>query len=172
MNNVIIAIVGNAGSGKTHMANFLQKKLGIEQLVSLTSRPMRSGEIDGVDHVYVTNDIINEHLGAGDTLAHTWYGGYQYCALKSDVRARQIVSYIIDEKGLDMLLREHSQEFTVVSVYVRRDVDLRIECGVSQSRIDRDKNRLVLNESIYDCIITNNGTLDDFERAIMDNINM
>lgn len=50
--------VGKSGSGKD---TFLKKqvKKGIKPIVSYTTRPMRSGEVDGVDYHFISNEEFN-----------------------------------------------------------------------------------------------------------------
>lgn len=46
---MIIALVGNSGTGKTHLSNFLKQRLGIPVIVSYTTRPNVQGKrTDGI----------------------------------------------------------------------------------------------------------------------------
>ena len=71
----IIAVVGPSGSGKTTAVEFASKALGIPVLVSYTTRPMREGEVNFKDHVFVTEKEIPSQ---SKMLAFTRFGGYQY----------------------------------------------------------------------------------------------
>ena len=51
----IVAIVGASGSGKTQLTLYA-KKLGYPVICSYTTRPMREGETNGVEHIFVTAD--------------------------------------------------------------------------------------------------------------------
>ena len=48
----MIDIIGKNGAGKTTLANFLYD-FGFERNIGYTTRPKRSGEIDGIDYYFV-----------------------------------------------------------------------------------------------------------------------
>ena len=52
----IIALIGEAGSGKDSiMQNILKKRpLAFNEIISCTTRPMREGEVEGVNYFYLT----------------------------------------------------------------------------------------------------------------------
>ena len=54
----IIAIMGKAGSGKdTIMKKVLAAHpLGINEIISCTTRPKRDNEVEGINYFYLTND--------------------------------------------------------------------------------------------------------------------
>ena len=151
----IICIVGASGSGKTTLAEHLEKVLDIPQIVSFTTRPMRDGETDGKEHWFV------DHCNASknEMLAYTEFGGYQYWTLRSQFH-NKVQTYVIDEKGLLELLAKKSK-FIVLTVYVRRNESFLID-NVGSERVERDKNRNVLDISFYDIILDNNGDLREF----------
>ena len=72
-----------------------------------------------------------------------------------------IVTYVIDEKGLMMLMEEWSDRYNVLSVLIKRDIELLIDM-VGKDRVERDKHRVTIEESCYDVVLNNNGSLADF----------
>lgn len=158
MKQTIICIVGPSGCGKTTLAKFIEKELGIKTMVSYTTRPKRENEIDGVDHYFVNDDQvpIKEFQ-----LAYTRFGGYQYWTDIRDIIGGSTVTYVIDEKGLMMLMEEWSDRYNVLSVLVKRDIELLIDM-VGKDRVERDKHRVTIEESCYDVVLNNNGSLADF----------
>lgn len=66
--------------------------------------------------------------------------------------------YVIDEQGIRDLLERHADEYEIYSVYLTRDKSLRRERGITSSRMNRDKNRKLLDLSFYNYVIENNGT--------------
>ena len=80
---MIIALCGKSASGKTTVLNELEK-LGIPRIVTVTTRPMRPGEQDGITYYYRSNEEF-ERLIKDDFFAETtsynvangdtwWYG--------------------------------------------------------------------------------------------------
>jgi len=154
----IMCIYGVSGSGKTLASMHLKKKYGAQVICSYTTRPMRSGEVDGVDHYFVSEVPDKETM-----LAYTQYGGYEYWALKSDVRG-DITVYVIDEAGINML-DKLQDEFRIYPVRTERSETKRLKAGVSEERIARDRNRQKLNRSVF-AVVENVGTKAQFYRKI------
>ena len=57
----MIEIIGKNGAGKTYLANRLNQ-LGFQRVVGYTTRPMREGEINGVDYFFITKEEFEEHI--------------------------------------------------------------------------------------------------------------
>ncbi len=94
----LFVISGPAGSGKGTVMNLLTGKSGDYALsVSLTSRPMLSGEAEGVNYYYVTREQFEEKIAAGEVLEYTEYCGNYYGTPKA--RAIEIL-----ESGKHLLL--------------------------------------------------------------------
>lgn len=147
MKKTIIAIVGSSGSGKTTLSLYMNNVYGIPYICSYTTRPMRDGETDGIEHIFVTDKDVPDK---SEMLAYTVFGGYQYWALKTQVK--EIVTYVIDEKGLFYLLDNFKDQYNIITVYVQRDnID-----GVDETRKNRDTDRISINEADYDLILVNN----------------
>lgn len=51
-----VVFVGPTAAGKDTLMNEVSRRTGIKPLVSHTTRPMRPGEVDGVEYYFVTDD--------------------------------------------------------------------------------------------------------------------
>ena len=161
----IIAIVGASGSGKTTLVNHIQKTLGIPALVSYTTRPMRPGETDGVEHWFVAEDKMPDK---DKMLAYTKFGEYHYWTEISQLEDRTCM-YVVDEKGLlelqaiqDKFFYERFDDFfDLVEVLIERDEKL-IKEYVDEERMERDSSRTYLPHECYQIVLKNNGTLEEF----------
>lgn len=73
-----IVLVGCPAVGKTTLQNELVRRYPAEfsKAVTFTTRPMRQGEVDGVDYHFVDRDYFDAH--ADDFLETTEYGGNLY----------------------------------------------------------------------------------------------
>ena len=86
----IIALIGEAGSGKDSiMQNILKKRpLAFNEIISCTTRPMREGEAEGVNYFYLTPEEFAIKVLNGEMLAATsfndWFYGTCYDSLRSD----------------------------------------------------------------------------------------
>ena len=86
----IIALIGEAGSGKDSiMQNILKKRpLQFNEIISCTTRPMREGEAEGVNYFYLTPEEFANKILNGEMLEATsfndWFYGTTYESLRSD----------------------------------------------------------------------------------------
>jgi guanylate kinase len=157
----LVALVGASGSGKTAASLFLKDKIGWGVVTSYTTRPMREGEADGREHIFVTADRMppKERM-----CAYTKFGGYDYWAEWDQIKDGGCTAYVIDEKGLaDLMGHEQSPfPFRMVAVRItRKDLP-----GIDEARKQRDKERIRLPESLFDYTIDNDGTLEEFYEKI------
>lgn len=168
MKPTIIALVGNSGTGKTHLAQFLKNRLGIPVIVSYTTRPRREGEKDGRDYHFITAAEIPPQE---QMLTCTQYGGCEYFARLDDVPRMGRCVYVVDERGLLGLKERYCDRFHIVSVLVRSRPETLQARGISKERIARDEERVLLPDDFYDAVISNDGTLREFEERALYMIN-
>lgn len=163
MKPTIIAIVGASGSGKTYLSKLLQNELGVFLIVSYTTRPMRDGEIEGLDHYYIQNAY---QFRREQMLSYTRFADKEYFALEEQVPPQGYCAYVVDEKGLRYLKENKSHKFNIVSIRVEVSIDTLIKREIDICRINRDNDRELLPHNYYDYIIVNNGTIEEFDNAI------
>lgn len=151
---IIIAIVGASGSGKTTLSKFLNQHLDIPYIVSYTTRPIRPGETDGIDHFFVdSSQVINQNTA----FAYTEFGGYQYWTCVDQFNQAAIMTYVVDEKGLIEMKNRWTDRFKIIPVLIKRPNN-----PTEISRINRDKDRISLPESDYAAVILNDKTEREF----------
>ena len=155
----LITITGPSGAGKDTVARMLSEMGGYKVLCSYTTRPKREGEIDGVEHYFVeTCNVPRDKM-----LAYTQYGGYEYWVTIDQVKDKSI--YVIDEDGLKYLCKRFT-DIELFKICVSARENTRLYRGVSQERIDRDKQRELMPLSFYDAVIFNNGTLSELRDEV------
>lgn len=77
----VIVLVGRMASGKTTLKNkILESSPKIRPIITYTTRPMRPGEVNGVDYKFVTNDEFNAMKRDNVFLETTeYYADFGYC---------------------------------------------------------------------------------------------
>lgn len=155
MKPVIICIVGASGSGKTLASMILKEQRKWNAIVSYTTRPMRNGEVNGLDHWFVAQDKMPDKERM---CAYTQFGGYEYWTTWDQFSKNIPNVYVIDEKGLiDLQDKKASPSpFQLFTIKLRRN---HLQ-SISEERKRRDKERIHIPNDAYDYIIDNNGSLE------------
>lgn len=118
----LIVITSPSGAGKTSIVKkLLQHFKDFAFSVSATTRPMRSGEVNGKDYYFITPQEFQQKVNAGEFLEHEEvYTGIQYGTLKSEVERlwaqRKIVVFDIDIKGAANLKKQFGSDCFVIFV--------------------------------------------------------
>lgn len=86
---LIFVVSGPSGSGKTTLAHSVLKHQGLKQKlvrsISFTTRPKRSGERDGRDYFFITEDEFLKSRRQKKILEWTKYLGYYYATSRDFV---------------------------------------------------------------------------------------
>ena len=112
-------LVGKSASGKTSMANLLEKKYGLVQLQSYTTRPKRHENETG--HTFILNAEFDKLV---NLVAYTEYNGHRYGATKEQVDAIDI--YVLDVPGVETLLKQYNTDRPITVFYFDTTVHTRI----------------------------------------------
>lgn len=122
LKKTIFCILGESGSGKDTLVNYLINdfKLPLKSVLSYTDRPIRPGEQQGKEHIFLSKDKMTALLDSykKDIAAYTKIGetGYRYCATTTTINKSDI--YIIDPNGLKDLKERTSDRYNIVAIYI------------------------------------------------------
>ena len=105
---MLFVISSPSGAGKSTVSRkLLAADDGIEMSVSATTRPMRPGEIDGIDYHFVDLARFREMVSAGDFLEWAHVFGHRYGTPRAPVEAMlaagRDVLFDIDWQGAQQL---------------------------------------------------------------------
>lgn len=144
MNNkkFLITITGPSTSGKSTLAN-LFKENGFTEVVSTTTRPQRTGEIEGVSYYFTDEDNFINQLANQELVEHVKVGKYFYGVSKkaiSDVIDKGIPAVLVIEPNGANRVAEYCKEKGILlhKVFVNNDMNVLIER--LQKRFHEDKN--------------------------------
>lgn len=113
----IIALYGASGSGKDTILKWIVSHYPkINPIVSCTTRPLREGEVDGVDYHYISEEKFSEQILNGEMLEATefrgWFYGTQVAALSEDT----VNIGVFNPAGLMAL--EENPNISLLKIYV------------------------------------------------------
>ena len=111
----MIVIVGESGSGKTSIVNELSKNyVNYNKIITYTTRPMRVGEVDGVDYNFVSNSKFKEMIKNNEFVEHAIYRDWYYGTAKKDCTGEGKI-IILTPHGLRNIKKEN---FDIQSFYI------------------------------------------------------
>jgi guanylate kinase len=140
---MIILLIGKTASGKDTIAGML-KEMGIPQIVSYTTRPIREGEVNGREHWFVNNEEMDKLVEEG-VLAYDTVGKYRYCA-KAPVDGDWV--YTINPNAIESV---KSVYHNCHSIYVNLDEKTIRERALKRGdKVEELEDRLELERDEFD----------------------
>ena len=112
----IIAICGKSAAGKDTFLQYMKELKDTHEIISCTTRPMREGEIDGVNYYFLTleefaaKDCMGEMLEISEF--RNWYYGTPISSLNQD----KINIGVFNPAGIVNLLKDDRIQLYVVQV--------------------------------------------------------
>ncbi|WP_042443671.1 guanylate kinase [Azospirillum sp. B510] len=118
---LMLVLSSPSGAGKTTIARgLLERDGGITMSVSVTTRPMRPGEVEGVDYYFIDQPRFDRMAETGDLLEHARVFGNCYgtprVAVEDALGAGRDVLFAIDWQGAQQLAQNTRDD--LVSVFV------------------------------------------------------
>lgn len=121
MNNKILCIIGESGSGKTTIVEALSKKYGLRTIESYTTRPQRYQDESG--HIFVNTEAFD--MIRNDLCAYTLFNGFEYGATKQQIDSHDL--YVVDNIGYEELLQKYKGSKHIISIFIEASESDRIK---------------------------------------------
>ena len=170
---IILSGPSGVGKGTVRQEIFKENDLNLIYSISMTTRPPRPGEINGVDYYYVDRRTFLERIQSGNFLEYAEFVGNYYGTpfdkvekLRNEGKnvfleieilgATQVLSKVKDEGVISFFLMPPSFEDLEARIRNRRTEDEQIV----QQRLAKGRKEMQMTEA-YDHIIIN----DDIKRA-------
>lgn len=117
---MLIILSGPSGCGKGTMLKEVIGRTNCEVSVSATTRPMRTGDIDGVQYHFVTKEAFEACIQNNELLEYAEYCNHYYGTLKSNVEAIRAkgkhVILEIEVQGALTVMESHPDAVTIFTV--------------------------------------------------------
>jgi len=117
----LVVVSGPSGAGKTSVMQrvFAACRLPLVRSVSVTTRPPRNGETDGVDYHFVTDDEFQQRRKRGEFLecfevfGHGYWYGTLWSQVTTGLAAGKWVVLEIDVQGAQAVLERFPEATTI-----------------------------------------------------------
>ena len=107
----MIVLSGPSASGKTEVAKRLMNEYGIKRVITTTTRPMRKGEVDGIDYYFVSKERFQEMIKENLFVEYTLYNDNLYGSLKSEVADNKVIA--LEPNGMRAYISLHDPHIVV-----------------------------------------------------------
>lgn len=142
--SLLICFCGKSGSGKSTIANRLERKYGYVQARSYTTRPIRKDDEDDVNtHTFIAREQIADFKD--DIVAYNEYNSNAYFVTRKMLDGCQI--YVVDREGLIQLYKNYHDK-DILSIYI--DCDSSIASRRMAERGDSDEQ--IMKRLQYDAV--------------------
>ena len=176
---LLIILSGPSGVGKGTLRKQLMndKSLNLVFSVSMTTRPIRDKEVDGVDYYFVSKEQFDDNLARGNFLEHCEFVGNCYGTPKDKVEelrnsgknvlleieingATQVMSKVKDEGVISIFLMPPSLEALEERIRKRKSETEE----VIQKRLIKGANEMLM-ASNYDYVVLNDHIKNATDKA-------
>lgn len=118
----IIYIMGKSSAGKDTIYKILKEKIDVKPYVLYTTRPMRTGEKEGIDYNYLTNEEMEKYFqeqGSKIIESRTYntvYGPWTYATI--------LDNQFLSKK--DLLMTGTLESYNAIETYFKKNDDIDI----------------------------------------------
>lgn len=142
--DILLCILGCSGTGKSTIANRLERKYNYKQAKSYTTRHIREDdENDIFTHTFITKFEIANYKD--DIVAYNEYNGNAYFVTRKMLEGCQI--YVVDKEGLIQLYKNYHDK-DILAIYI--DCDSSIASRRMAERGDTDEQ--IMKRLQYDAV--------------------
>ena len=187
---MIIMFIGPSSSGKDTFFNKSAEKYNLENIVLHTTRPIRTGEVDGINYHFVSmdtlNDMDNNNLLIERRNYDTKYGIWSYATSSSSIDLSKDYIILNTWEGYKKFIEYYGADI-VVPFYFKLDDYIRLKRALERERNDENPKydemcrRYLADKVDFDesylkkynpYIIDNNGTMEETSKQIDNYMNL
>lgn len=127
----LVILIGESGSGKDAVLNALVNEYGFERIVTATTRPVRDGEVNGVDYFFMSKEDFENGIKNNEFIEHRKYstlvGGnkdiWYYGSPKQELSPNKDYVIILDVQGArDYTTYYGEKNCTVIQLQVSDEI--------------------------------------------------
>ena len=146
MKPLLLCLIGKSGSGKSTIAERLNRRFGYVQAKSYTTRPVRVDDGNDINtHTFITREQIADFQD--DIVAYNEYNNNAYFVTRKMLEGCNL--YVVDKEGLIQLYKNYHDK-DILAIYI--DCDSSIASRRMAERGDTDEQimkRLQYDEKAF-----------------------
>lgn len=123
MKGGIIILSAPSGAGKTTIETLLLKEIpNLKKVITCTTRKPRENEKNGVDYIFLSEEIFKEKIKKGECLEYAlvhgrYYGTPKYKVLEEIEKGNDVI-LTIDVQGAMYIKENFSKEFFITTIFI------------------------------------------------------
>ena len=139
----IIYIIGKSSVGKDTIYHILKKKMNLKTYVMYTTRPIRTGEKDGIDYYYLKQEEMEKYINDTNSKVmeyrtyDTIYGPWTYATIIDEQFENDndlLMEGTLESYNAVRKYFENSDKIQVVPIYIEVDDGVRLERALKRER--------------------------------------
>ena len=162
MQNKPIIILGKTNTGKSTIAKLLEARMkGLKRNITYTTRPIRPGEVDGVDYNYVSKKDFHKLAAEGKFAEYVEYNAsYGTCCYGSTIESyKPDTITVLNPIGVMSVLKKIKD---VNVIYLKASDDILEERAIARGDGIKEIKRRLFNDGI------DFADIDDIANLIID----
>lgn len=139
----IIYIIGKSSVGKDTIYQILKKKMNLKTYVMYTTRPIRTGEKNGIDYYYLKQEEIEKYINEIDSKVmeyrtyNTVYGPWTYATIMDKQFESDndlLMEGTLESYNAVRMYFENDKKINVIPIYIEVDDGIRLERALKREK--------------------------------------
>ena len=139
----IIYIVGKSSVGKDTIYQILKKKMNVKTYVMYTTRPIRTGEKDGIDYYYLKNEEMENYINEVNSKVmeyrtyNTVHGPWTYATIidkQFDSDEDMLMEGTLESYNAVRKYFANNEKVNLIPIYIEVDDGVRLERALKRER--------------------------------------
>lgn len=139
----IIYIMGKSSAGKDTIYKILKEKIDVKPYVLYTTRPIRTGEKEGIDYNYVTDEEMKQYFQDENSKViesrtyNTVYGPWTYATILDNQFSSEkdlLMTGTLESYNALLKYFQNKKNIEIIPIYIEVDDGVRLERALKRER--------------------------------------